>query len=175
MTRGIIDSKIKFDGCKNMASALNSWKEIAVYLNRGVRTVQRWEAENRLPVHRIGSGPKSPVFAYKEELRVWLQQFTIVRAGEAVVLVPVPSQPETSNVELERHCKLRTETQRLLAIQKARFSALLNTVTEIEKNARSSGRPTFRNDTAKTPHAFGLPLRSSSFKVEGLYETARVH
>jgi len=24
---------------------LNSWKEIAAYLNRGVRTVQRWETE----------------------------------------------------------------------------------------------------------------------------------
>ena len=27
------------------ASRLDSWKEIAAYLNRGARTVQRWERE----------------------------------------------------------------------------------------------------------------------------------
>ena len=31
---------------------LDSWKEIAAYLNRGVRTVRRWEEEEGLPVHR---------------------------------------------------------------------------------------------------------------------------
>jgi excisionase family DNA binding protein len=42
---------------------LNSWKEIAGYLGRGVRTVQRWEQELHLPVHRMGKGRRSPVFA----------------------------------------------------------------------------------------------------------------
>jgi len=42
---------------------LNSWKEIATYLSRGVRTVQRWERELKLPVHRIGKGKRSPVYA----------------------------------------------------------------------------------------------------------------
>ena len=31
---------------------LDSWKEIATFLNRGVRTVQRWEATEGLPVRR---------------------------------------------------------------------------------------------------------------------------
>lgn len=53
---------------------LNSWKEIASYFNRGVRTVQRWERELGLPAHRIGSGPRSPVFAYPHELERWMQQ-----------------------------------------------------------------------------------------------------
>src|SRR4051812_44515354 len=34
------------------AKVLQSWKEIAHYVNRGVRTVQRWEALFGLPVHR---------------------------------------------------------------------------------------------------------------------------
>ena len=34
---------------------LDSWKEIAAYLNRGVRTVRRWEREEGLPVHRHAS------------------------------------------------------------------------------------------------------------------------
>ena len=31
---------------------LDSWKEIAAYLKRAVRTVQRWEQEEGLPVLR---------------------------------------------------------------------------------------------------------------------------
>src|SRR5262249_54301884 len=51
---------------------LNSWKEIASYLGRGVRTVQRWEQELQLPVHRIGKGKRSPVFAVVSELKFWM-------------------------------------------------------------------------------------------------------
>ena len=35
---------------------LDSWKEIARYLNRSERTVQRWERESGLPVRRVKSG-----------------------------------------------------------------------------------------------------------------------
>ena len=31
---------------------LDSWKEIAAYLGRDVRTVQRWERREGLPIHR---------------------------------------------------------------------------------------------------------------------------
>jgi len=53
--------------------ALQSWKEIAVELGRGVRTVQRWERTLQLPVHRLGKGPRSPVFAFKEEIQIWMR------------------------------------------------------------------------------------------------------
>ena len=59
---------------------LNSWKEIAAYLGRGVRTVQRWERELRMPVHRIGKGPRSPVYATVAELRFWLSTSGVSRA-----------------------------------------------------------------------------------------------
>lgn len=54
------------------SSRLNSWKEIASFLGRGVRTVQRWERELELPVHRIGSGRRSPVYAFIAELNFWI-------------------------------------------------------------------------------------------------------
>ncbi len=53
---------------------LNSWKEIAVYLGRGVRTVQRWEEELGLPVRRIRDTNRSPVFAFERDLQAWLQR-----------------------------------------------------------------------------------------------------
>jgi len=52
---------------------LNSWKEIAQYFDRGVRTVQRWETDLSLPVHRIGKNNRGPVFAFRAELDRWLQ------------------------------------------------------------------------------------------------------
>jgi Tol biopolymer transport system component len=50
------------------AGRLDSWKEIAAYLRRGVRTVTRWEREQALPVHRHKTGT---VYAYKSELDAW--------------------------------------------------------------------------------------------------------
>jgi TolB-like protein len=50
---------------------LDSWKEIAAYLNRGARTVQRWEREEGLPVHRLQHEKLGSVYAYKSELDAW--------------------------------------------------------------------------------------------------------
>ena len=50
---------------------LDSWKEIAAYLRREVRTVQRWERFAGLPVHRIPIGKQGAVYAYKTELDAW--------------------------------------------------------------------------------------------------------
>ena len=50
---------------------LESWKEIATYLNRSVRTLHRWEKEEGLPVHRQLHKELGSVFAYKSELDAW--------------------------------------------------------------------------------------------------------
>jgi Tol biopolymer transport system component len=61
---------------------LDSWKEIAAYLKRGVRTVQRWERSNGLPVHRLELDRQGSVFAYKPELDAWWESRR--QAGAAV-------------------------------------------------------------------------------------------
>ena len=53
------------------APRLDSWKEIAAYLRRGARTVQRWEREEGLPVHRLQHGKLGSVYAYPAELDAW--------------------------------------------------------------------------------------------------------
>jgi Tol biopolymer transport system component len=50
---------------------LESWKEIAEYLRREVRTVQRWEREQGLPVHRHAHHKRSSVYAFPLELDEW--------------------------------------------------------------------------------------------------------
>ncbi len=52
---------------------LDSWKEIAAYLKRGARTVQRWEREEGLPVHRLQHHARGSVYAFRSELDAWWQ------------------------------------------------------------------------------------------------------
>ncbi len=48
-----------------------SWKEIASYLGKSVRTVQRWEREFALPIQRPYVKEKGNVRAYRTELDDW--------------------------------------------------------------------------------------------------------
>jgi hypothetical protein len=50
---------------------LESWKEVADYLRRGVTTVQRWEREEGLPIRRHVHGTGGSVFAFAEDLDRW--------------------------------------------------------------------------------------------------------
>jgi Tol biopolymer transport system component len=50
---------------------LDSWKEIAAYLNRDVTTVQRWEKREGMPVHRHVHARMGSVYAYRAELDAW--------------------------------------------------------------------------------------------------------
>ncbi len=52
-------------------TALESWKEIAAYLKRDVRTVKRWEKAEALPVRRHLHQARSSVYAYPSELEAW--------------------------------------------------------------------------------------------------------
>jgi len=51
---------------------LTSWKEIASFLGKGVRTVQRWEATLGLPVIRPANGRSGIVMARPSDLEAWL-------------------------------------------------------------------------------------------------------
>jgi len=50
---------------------IDSWKDIASYLKRGTRTVQRWESEEDLPVHRLHHDKLGSVYAWQHELDAW--------------------------------------------------------------------------------------------------------
>jgi hypothetical protein len=50
---------------------LNSWKEIGAFLGRTVRTVQRWEKHEGLPLKRGGPGQRGAVVASKREIEDW--------------------------------------------------------------------------------------------------------
>ena len=53
---------------------LTCWKDIARYMGKGVRTVQRWEQQFDLPVHRpLGAVHKSSIIAHPHDLNAWVE------------------------------------------------------------------------------------------------------
>jgi hypothetical protein len=55
---------------------LNGWKEISNYIERGVRTAQRWEALLGMPVYRPALKDRSAVVAFSDELDSWISRTT---------------------------------------------------------------------------------------------------
>jgi tetratricopeptide (TPR) repeat protein len=58
-------------GPPGTADRLDSWKDIAGYLQRDVSTVQRWEKREAMPVHRHLHDKLGSVYAFRSELDVW--------------------------------------------------------------------------------------------------------
>jgi hypothetical protein len=50
---------------------LDSWKEIACYLRRSIRCVQRWEKNEGLPILRHQHARGATVYAYRQQLDEW--------------------------------------------------------------------------------------------------------
>jgi Tol biopolymer transport system component len=76
---------------------LDSWKEIAAYLKRSVRTVTRWERDEGLPVHRHLHSKSGSVYAYTAELDEWW-----TRRGEQVDRQASEKEKESSRMPIGR-------------------------------------------------------------------------
>jgi Tol biopolymer transport system component len=77
---------------------LDSWKEIAAFLNRDVTTVQRWEKREGMPVHRHLHDRMGSVYASRAELDAWTQSRNprpTQENGNGVVPSP-PTAPPTA-------------------------------------------------------------------------------
>jgi Tol biopolymer transport system component len=78
---------------------LDSWKEIAAYLGRGLRTVQRWEREEGLPVHRLAHEKRGSVYARREELAAWWESRRLTLAAPSTSdAVDAPVAPRLERV-----------------------------------------------------------------------------
>jgi len=71
---------------------LNSWKEIAAYLDRDPRTVQMWEKNEDLPVHRLAHRARASVYAFTGEIDAWL----LARSRAAAVAPEAGPEPPAS-------------------------------------------------------------------------------
>ncbi|HKW02608.1 MAG TPA: hypothetical protein VJN96_22470 [Vicinamibacterales bacterium] len=90
------------DGGRPVRERLDSWKEIASYLDRGIRTVQRWEREEGLPVHRLAHAKRGSVYADRAELAAWWESrrltLTVAPVSAAPVIAPAPAEPRLERI-----------------------------------------------------------------------------
>ena len=89
---------------------LESWKQIAAYLDRSERTVRRWEASEGLPVHRREHEKQDTVFAYRHEIETWSRLHTkcpgTISSDEPESLSP--AKPTTNAYLIEHDAITRT-------------------------------------------------------------------
>ncbi|MFP5227075.1 MAG: helix-turn-helix transcriptional regulator [Acidobacteriota bacterium] len=104
-------------------SVLTSWKDIARYLGKGVRTVQRWERDFGLPVRRPLGSNKKAVLARPHDLDAWVAMRCSSRAERAATPV------DKANLSIDSLALLACgiETARVL---RSCNQALLNELTE---------------------------------------------
>jgi TolB-like protein/Flp pilus assembly protein TadD len=79
---------------KSLEERLDSWKEIAAYLNRDVTTVQRWEKREGMPVHRHLHDKRGSVYAISSELDAWQQSRNLVFEEDEKKLAESPGTGE---------------------------------------------------------------------------------
>jgi TolB-like protein len=84
----------------NPADRLDSWKEIATFLRRDVRTVQRWEKKEALPVHRHQHDKLGSVYAFKPELSAWFNGRLQAGAGATTSAQTLAHPSEGPKVKL---------------------------------------------------------------------------
>jgi Putative lumazine-binding len=89
---------------------LESWKQIAGYLDRSERTVRRWEASEGLPVHRREHEKQDTVFAYRHEIEAWSRLRTKCPGPDLVDTLEAPSaaKPVANTYLLEHDAITRT-------------------------------------------------------------------
>jgi Tol biopolymer transport system component len=87
---------------------LDSWKEIAAYLNRDVTTVQRWEKREGMPVHRHLHDRMGSVYASRAELDEWTRSRNVRAAQDNENNLPsanAPAAPSDSTILTSRSWK----------------------------------------------------------------------
>jgi len=102
---------------KQPEDRLDSWKEIAAYLNRDVTTVQRWEKREGMPVHRHLHDRIGSVYAYRAELDAWTRSRNPLAAPENGFSTSLPSlSPSTVRPKTGSPLTGRTLTVALAAV-----------------------------------------------------------
>jgi len=89
-----------------MSKMLSSWKEIAHFFGKGVRTVQRWEKTLDLPIHRPPGAPSNVVLARTSDLEEWMHRGPVSRLED----VAVATTPVVGLDSLEREIALLAQT-----------------------------------------------------------------
>jgi TolB-like protein/thioredoxin-like negative regulator of GroEL len=168
------------------AEQLESWKEIARYLRRSVRTARRWEREEGLPVHRHVHHSRASVFAVRAQIDAWRhtraqapRTLTAPRAAVATTSIAVlPFQNLSAEPASEYFAAGLTEeiTTTLSKVQALRVTSRTSALT-LRGSAKTA------TAIAKLLHTryllqgsvrrFGRHLRISAQLIDGISDSHR--
>ena len=123
-------------------AVLTCWKDIANYLGKGVRTVQRWEHDLGLPVRRPeGLDHKSSVMVYSRDLDVWLHSRWSRRLPHDAPTLSYPSAERaalsteiTNGLRISR--ELRAELRLLRGDHQVLIRQLASNLTILHQSCR---------------------------------------
>ena len=106
---------------------LDSWKEIAAYLNRDVTTVQRWEKREGMPVHRHQHDKIGSVYAVRAELDAWARsrKFTPAQENADKTFVPNPPAPSPGQAIGASHATWRSVLPLVAVVAALTIGAIL--------------------------------------------------
>jgi hypothetical protein len=107
---------------------LNSWKEVAEYLGRGTRTVQRWEQDLGLPVRRPRGKRHSAVMALRHDLDTWVRNRPQINHQESG---PIPWECSAIRETIRTSRGLRTQTRQLRTEMRLALHSLVSTLHRI--------------------------------------------
>jgi len=124
---------------------LTAWKEIARYMGKGVRTVQRWERDFALPVRRPpGARNRRAVLALTSDLDAWVA----LRCSRKLQSPPNETASELSR-SLREHMRtfvdLRVENRMLLNELRVATQALRQNVNALRRPAAEGGEALMSN------------------------------
>jgi hypothetical protein len=115
---------------------LTSWKEIARYMGKGVRTVQRWEMDFGLPVRRPQGSNKKAVLARPRDLDAWvaLRCASRVEQQQNTQTVPYSRIARLAQLEaqMETARQLRETNQALVSEVKAQMHQLREQIVKMQ-------------------------------------------
>jgi len=109
---------------------LHSWREIASYTGRGVRTIQRYETDFGFPVHRPDGSARGRVIAFCDEIDSWLSKAP--KRAELNGSVPVHKLTEEQIKTRRRYIAVAASAKHSQEISKATFESCMRQAKRIE-------------------------------------------
>jgi hypothetical protein len=132
-------SAMNLESQNGHAAVLTSWKDIARYMGKGVRTVQRWEQDFGLPVRRPKGSNKKAVLARPRDLDAWVATRCVSRSELSRPASPLTHSRQASiaallalSAKIETARQLRDSNQILTAELSAAITTLRSQLMELQ-------------------------------------------
>jgi hypothetical protein len=116
---------------KRNPKILSGWKEIAEYLGKGVRTVQRYEEDGGLPVRRPSGHANGSVIATTRELDAWIAASPLRKDFKLRAQAPSDHLISEFKIGIAKMGSLRREMSQLRTELHESVEALRKTISTV--------------------------------------------